>query len=101
MKPLAELGDLENLLLELFDHLLLIVSSLLSCIGDLADLISLSLVIVVEFLVMLGKVTESLTRGRLNLERFDLLENIGAVHTFNNSVYVSHELFFEHLCILR
>ena len=101
MKPLAEGADLENLLLELLYRLLLIISSFLGCICDSADLISLCLVLVVEFLVMIGQVTESLTRGRFDLERLNLFENIGAVHTLNDSIDVAKELFFEHLSILR
>ena len=50
---------------------------------------------------MIGKVTESLTRGRFDLERLNLFENIGAVHTLNDSIDVAKELFFEHLSILR
>ena len=101
MESFAEGADLENLLLELLYRLLLIISSFLGCISDSADLISLCLVLVVEFLVMIGKVAESLTRGRFDLERLNLLENIGAVHTLNDSIDVAKELFFEHLSILR
>ena len=50
---------------------------------------------------MLGQIAESLTRGRFDLERLNLLENIGTVHTLNDSIDVAKELFFEHLSILR
>ena len=100
LKPLAEVGDLEHLLLKLLYHLILIFSSFLRCVGDGADLLSLCLVFVVELLVMLGEVAEGLTRGCLDLERFDLLESISAVHTFYDSVYIAKELFFEYFRVL-
>ena len=72
LKSLVQICDLQNTLLELLDQLFLLVCAFLRKVGDLADFVLLLLRLVVQLGVMLGQLSEGLTGGCLDLERFDL-----------------------------
>ena len=100
MVPLVQIGDFEHALLQLFDKLLLLVCAFLGQISSRTDLACLLLVLGVQLCVVLSQLSESLARGCLNLETFDLLEDVRSIHTLYDRICVTYELFSEHFCIL-
>ena len=97
MDLLIQIGNLYDLLLELLDELLLLVGSLLGIVGDGADFVRLLLVVVIQLGVVLGELAESFTRGRFNLETFELFDNVGLIHSLDDRIHVADELFFDYL----
>ena len=79
----------------------MLLGSLLGHLCHGVDLASLVLVFAVKFGVMLCQLAEGLTRGRLDLERLNFLEDISTVHSLDDSVGVTNHLLFKDLCILR
>ena len=52
-------------------------------------------------LEMLGKRLEGFSARSFNLERLEFLERVGFVHSFNDSVDVSHHFFFQNIGVMR
>ena len=100
MKSLVEICDLEDALLQFLDHLFLCLCALFGHVSNVRDLLGSLLVLRIKLRVMLGQLAESLTRGRFNLERFDFLENVSAVHSLDHSIDVAHELLFQDFSML-
>ena len=95
MQALVDVLDFEDADLQLFDHLLLRVRSLLGQLGNRLDLPCLFLVVSVEFGIVLGELTESLARGCLDLERLELFQDVCSVHPLDDGIDVADQLFFE------
>ena len=101
LESFVQSSDFSYLLLQLLDHLLLLLRALLGQVGDVADLLRSLLSFCVLLRVVLGQLAECLSGGRLNLERLHLFQNIRSVHTLYDRICVPDQLFFEHFGILR
>ena len=98
---LVKVGDFEDLLLQLLDHLLLSLCPLLRHVRSGADLLGPIFVLVVKLGIVLCQLPERLTRRRLDVETLDFLQHITTVHALNDGVHIANHLFFEHLCVMR
>ena len=101
LEPFVQSSDFSYLLLQLLDHLLLLLRAFLGQVGDIADFLRSLLSLCVLLRIVLGQLAECLAGGRLNLERLHLLQNVRPVHTLYDRICVADQLFFEHLGILR
>lgn len=101
MESLVQSCDLEHALLQLLDELLLLVRAFLRKVCRRTDFLLPLLALVLQFREVLRQVPESLARGCLDLETFDLLQDVGSVHSLDDGIRIANHFFLENLSTLR